>query len=108
MSFCLRSSHQRLCLMRSCRRCRFTVTNSPESTLRTYRFCVYGSKDSLFPRICAVLAVGIGATRREFRRPCSTILAFNPVQSQRPDFGATFQKSNCNLPLLAGEPLNVS
>lgn len=30
---------------------------------------VYGSKDSLFPRICAVEAVGIGATSKLFLNP---------------------------------------
>ena len=29
----------------------------------------------LFPKVSAVLAVGIGATSREFRRPCATIRA---------------------------------
>jgi len=41
-----------------------------ESTRREYRFDVYGSKHSLLPRICAVDAVGIGATSNEFRTPC--------------------------------------
>lgn len=31
---------------------------------------VYGSIDSLFPKICAVDAVGIGATSKLFRTPC--------------------------------------
>merc|ERR1740121_850991 len=94
--------------MRSRNKCRFTWTNSPESTRRTYKFCVYGSNDSLLPRICAVLAVGIGATNREFRKPCFAIFAFRAVQSHRPLFGVVPQRSNCNLPLLAGEPPYVS
>lgn len=31
---------------------------------------------TLFPKICAVLAVGIGATSREFRSPCAAIRAW--------------------------------
>eukprot|EP00972_Heterocapsa_arctica_P098574 14547634-Heterocapsa_arctica.AAC.1 len=61
------SSVQRPRLTRSRSRCRLTDTTSPHSTRRTYRFCVYGSKGSLFPRICAMLAVGTGATSRELR-----------------------------------------
>merc|ERR1712118_3371 len=94
--------------MRSRNKCLFTCTNSPDRTRRTYKFCVYGSNDSLLPQIWAVLAVGIGATSNEFRIPCCAILAFNSVQFHRPLLGLTFHKSNCNLPSLAGEPAYVS
>merc|ERR1719198_1508879 len=94
--------------MRSVRRWRLTVTNSPERTLRTYRFCVYGSNDSLLPSICAVLAVGIGATSKEFRIPCLAIRDLRSDQSHRPELGFTPHMSNCNCPLLAGDPSYVS
>jgi hypothetical protein len=55
---------------------------------------VYGSMDSLLPRICAVDAVGIGATSRELRTPWTTIRCFRAAQSQR-EVGVTFHyKSN--------------
>ena len=57
----------------------FTTANSPLSTRRVYRFDVYGSKDSLLPRICAVDAVGMGASSSELRTPCSAISARRPV-----------------------------
>ena len=55
-------------------------TNSPESTLLVYRFEVYGSKDSLFPNICEVEAVGIGAISNEFLMPYFTISFFKLSQ----------------------------
>jgi len=39
----------------------------------------------LFPRICEVEAVGIGARSKLFLTPCFAILAFNALQSQRSD-----------------------
>lgn len=51
--------------------------NSPARTLLVYRFEVYGSKLSLFPRIYEVEAVGIGATSNEFLAPCSMTSFFN-------------------------------
>jgi len=47
-------------------------------------FDVYGSMDSLLPKICAVEAVGIGAINKLLRTPNLAILAFNADQSQRP------------------------
>jgi hypothetical protein len=44
--------------------------------------------------ICAVEAVGIGATSRLLRMPCSCIFCFNDDQSQRSD-GCTPHRSNC-------------
>merc|ERR1711972_426948 len=108
MSFMRKSSVHKPREMRSRTKGRFTCTNSPESVRLTYKFCVYGSKLSLLPRIWAVLAVGIGATRSEFRRPCCAIFVFKAVQSQRPLFGVRPHKSNCSWPLLAGEPAKVS
>ena len=47
-------------------------------------FEVYGSKHSLLPRICDVLAVGIGATSKEFLTPCFFTFFLNPDQSHLP------------------------
>lgn len=79
--------------------------NSPASTRRLYMFEVKGSVDSLFPRIWAVVAVGMGASRRELRSPNAAIRCFSAAQFQRlPAGGDTPHRSNCSLPLLAGEP----
>jgi hypothetical protein len=64
---------------------------------------VYGSKHSLLPRICAVEAVGIGATSSELRTPCCAICARSPAQSWRAD-GVTPHMSNWRTPLETGEP----
>ena len=76
---------------------------------------VIGSKHSLFPKICDVLAVGIGASNREFRRPCCFILSFKLFQlyiflryTGSLSVGSTFHISNCKMPFDAGEPINVS
>jgi len=45
-------------------------------------------------RLSCVLAVGIGATSREFRIPCLAIFAFKAAQSHRPLFGVLPQRSN--------------
>ena len=66
-----------------------------------------GSIDSLLPRICAVDAVGIGATSSELRMPNLTSRALSAAQSKRFE-GVTPQRSNCSWPLLAGEPAKVS
>jgi len=47
--------------------------NSPDKTLLVNKLLVGGSKDSVFPKIEEVLAVGMGATNNEFLIPCSTI-----------------------------------
>ena len=64
---------------------------------------MYGSKHSLLPRICAVDAVGIGASSSELRSPCSAIFALSAAQSQRP-VGVTPHMSYCRMPFDAGEP----
>lgn len=56
------------------------------------------------PRICEVLAVGIGDTNSEFRKPWMRIFAFSPSQSHKPLVGLTFHISNCSKPLDAGDP----
>ena len=53
-----------------------TNMNSPASVLLVYILLVNGSKHSLFPNICDVLAVGIGATNSEFLSPYLIILFF--------------------------------
>jgi hypothetical protein len=93
--------------MRSCSRCLFTTGNSPASTRRLYTLDVKGSVDSLLPRICAVEAVGMGASSSELRRPCLTTRAFSASQSKRPEEGFTPHMSNCSTPLLAGEPAKL-
>jgi hypothetical protein len=45
---------------------------------RLYMLDVKGSVLSLLPYICAVLAVGIGASSSEFLMPCSAILTLSP------------------------------
>ena len=94
-------------LSRSCSRYLFTTANSPESTRRVYRLDVYGSNDSLLPRIWAVDAVGIGATSSELRTPCSATEARNAVQSQR-SVVVTPHMSGCILPFDIGLPSYVS
>lgn len=46
-----------------------TIVNSPARTLLLYMLDVNGSVLSLFPIICAVDAVGIGAISKELRTP---------------------------------------
>lgn len=70
-------------------------------------YLVKGSTLSLLPKIWAVEAVGIGATSREFLRPCSAILAFRPAQSCL-SVGFTPQRSNWRRPSDAGDPAYVS
>ncbi len=65
-----------------------------------------------------MLAVGIGARRSEFRRPCFWIWAFRVFQSYRcvryfgsgyeSEVGSTPHISNWRIPCDAGEPANVS
>ena len=81
----------------------FTMGNSPESTRRMYMFEVNGSKHSLFPKIWAVEAVGMGAIKRELRMPYFRISSRNTSHSQRPE-GFTFHMSNWKIPLDMGEP----
>ena len=83
-----------------------SITNSPASVRRLYKLLVNGSKHSLNPRICDVLAVGIGATNSELRRPWSQIDFFKAAQSYLL-LGVTPHISNCKTPFDAGEPLNV-
>ena len=47
----------------------FITINSPAKVLRKYIFEVKGSIHSLFPKICDVDAVGMGATNNELRTP---------------------------------------
>ena len=67
--------------------------NSPASVLREYKLLVKGSKHSLNPKICEVLAVGMGATRSEFRTPYFIIFPRNEFQSYL-SLGVTFHISN--------------
>lgn len=82
-------------------------TQTRRSKMTNHSHLVKGSTLSLLPRICAVEAVGIGATSSEFRRPCSAILAFRPAQSCLSE-GVTPQRSNWRRPSEAGEPSYVS
>merc|ERR1719198_1234794 len=97
----LRDQSLRACS--SCCKCGLSTKNSPARVRRVYKLDVYGSKHSLLPRICAVEAVGIGATSNELRNPTLEILCFNVDQSQRVD-GVTPHRSNWRSPLAAGEP----
>ena len=72
-----------------------------------YKLDVKGSKDSQFPKIYEVLAVGIGATNKEFLKPCNLIYSFKLSQSYSAE-GLTSQRSNYNFPKEAGDPLKVS
>ena len=65
-----------------------------------------GSIHSLYPKICEVDAVGIGANNNELRIPRSRIRVFKSVQSYR-SLGSTPHKSNCNSPREAGDPLKL-
>ncbi len=77
---------------RSRSKCLFTTTNSPDSTLLEYMLEVYGSKHSLFPNICDVDAVGIGATNREFLTPYFATSSFKTSHSHLGE-GVTFHMS---------------
>ena len=70
-------------------------------------FEVYGSNASLFPKICEVEAVGIGATNNEFLTPCFITSFLKPAQSQRPESSSSlmFQRLCWNSPCEIGEPL---
>ena len=63
-----------------------------------------GSKHSLKPKICDVLAVGIGATNNELRNPYSIIYSLRIDQLYRSFVGSTPHISNCNTPFEAGDP----
>lgn len=56
-------------LIKSASKCRDTHTNSPASVRRTYKLELYGSTDSVLPKICDVDAVGMGATSKLLRTP---------------------------------------
>ncbi len=60
-------------------------------------FDYYGSKDSEFPKIYDVDAVGIGEVNREFIIPYFIIDFFKDSQSKL-FFGTKFHKSNYNFP----------
>ena len=77
------SSVHRPRAIRSRSRCWLTTANSPASTRREYRLDVYGSKHSLLPRICAVDAVGIGASSSELRSAVLRDLGAQAAQSHR-------------------------
>ena len=66
-----------------------------------------GSKHSVLPRICDVLAVGIGAKSSEFRNPCFMMRSFREIQSYRPASGSTPHMSYCRMPCDAGDPAKV-
>ena len=79
------------------------------SVWRTYRLDEKGSKYSLLPSICDVDVVGIGATSRLFRTPCSITSRRSFVQSHVAVVGVSpSHRSNWNDPLLIGEPWNDS
>ena len=61
-----------------------------------------GSIHSLYPRICEVDAVGIGAINNEFLIPYFIIPSFNSCQLYL-SLGVAPHISNCNNPLCAGE-----
>lgn len=85
----------------------FIQTKSPESTFLVYKFDVYGSKDSLLPKIYDVDAVGIGATNKEFLIPYYITSFLSESQSNLPE-GLWFHISNYSIPLEIGDPGNVS
>ena len=81
--------------------------NSPAMTLLVYTFEVYGSNDSLLPKIYEVDAVGMGESKSEFLTPCSITCFLKASQSYLSCLGLTFHKSNWNFPSDKGEPLKV-
>ena len=66
---------------RSRTRWRLTTANSPASVRREYSIDVVGSVLSVLPMMLAVLAVGMGATLRLLRRPCSRTSARSRSQA---------------------------
>ena len=72
-------------LINSFTKCLLITINSPPKVLREYKFVVNGSNASLFPKICAVDAVGIGATNNEFLTPYFITSFLNAFQSHLPD-----------------------
>merc|ERR1719263_458977 len=89
--------------MRSLSKYLLTTANSPARTRLVNMFDVNGSKDSLFPKIWAVEAVGIGARSNEFLHPCSARSLRNLAQSHLEE-GVTFQRSGWSNPWDVGEP----
>lgn len=79
--------------------------NSPLNTLLLYKLDVNASNVSLFPKIYADDAVGIGDTNNEFLIPYFTMSFFKEFQSY--NLASIPHKSNYNLPSLAGDPLKV-
>ena len=68
---------------------------------------MYGSKHSLFPKICEVDAVGIGATNNEFLTPFFFISFLSLAQSHLPLKSSSLTPHILcwNSPLEIGEPL---
>src|SRR5438309_2008242 len=97
MIWLLIESFHKFSFTRSLRRCLFTIGNSPLNTRRVYILLVYGSKHSLLPKICEVLAVGIGAMSKELRMPYFLISSRSTSHSQRL-VGVTFHISNWRIP----------
>src|SRR5437764_94277 len=64
-------------------------------------------KHSLLPSICEVLAVGIGASNKEFRTPYFFTSSFSTSHSHRSP-GVTSHISYWKIPWLTGEPSYVS
>src|SRR5262245_52067547 len=72
-------------------------------------FEVYGSNASLFPKICEVEAVGIGAINNELRTPFSITSFLNDAQSHLPDKSESCnpQRLYWNSPCEIGDPAKV-
>src|SRR5690606_10205550 len=106
MMSCFKPSFHNPNSTKSSNKCLLTTINSPDNTRRVYILEVYGSKHSLLPNICEVLAVGIGATNNEFLTPCFLTSLRSFAQSQRPLSSSSFipQRLCWNSPLLIGEP----
>ena len=99
-------SFQTFNLINSFTKCLLITINSPPNVLREYKLVVNGSNASLFPKICAVDAVGIGATNNEFLTPLDFISFLKDFQSQRPDKSESFLPhiSYWKTPFSIGDP----
>ena len=119
-----RSSDHRPRDIRSSIRWRLTTTNSPAIVERLKTLPWIGSNDSQLPRICDVVAVGISAVSRLFRRPLFATRALSAAQSyacarlrglpsdptrspsspKEYSLTSSPHRSNCSLPSDAGDP----
>ena len=106
MSLSFISSLHRPFSINALTKCLLITINSPPNVLLEYKLVVNGSNASLFPNICAVDAVGIGANNNEFLTPYFTTSFLSVFQSQLPERSLSFSPhiSYWKIPFSIGDP----